>query len=150
MIEVHNESHWINADYTTAFKICDVCWCNISTVLMFYDCSSKCTQIFYWCHLATNTLQSWTECIFRAALVSALININFILFDMVSQTFLAKIVAILGSFAHLQSISNFIVFACFENISKGKYMYLTFMVIIIWVIEIPNFDSPSPWLILSK
>ena len=32
---------------------------------------------------------------FRAALVSALISINFILFDMVSQTFLAKMLVIL-------------------------------------------------------
>ena len=36
-----------------------------------------------------------SSCKFRAALVSALISINFILFDMVSQTFLAKMVAIL-------------------------------------------------------
>ena len=43
-------------------------------------------------HCKKNTVSS---CKFRAALVSALISINFILFDMVSQTFLAKMVAIL-------------------------------------------------------
>ena len=36
-----------------------------------------------------------SSCKFRAALVSALISINFILFDKVSQTFLEKMVAIL-------------------------------------------------------
>ena len=36
-----------------------------------------------------------SSCKFRATLVSALVSINFILFDMVSQTFLAKVVAIL-------------------------------------------------------
>ena len=35
------------------------------------------------------------HCKFSAALVSALISINFILFDKVSQTFLSKMVAIL-------------------------------------------------------
>ena len=45
---------------------------------------------------------------FRTTLVSALVTINFILFDMVSQTFLAKWwpYCILGCFAHRQSISN--------------------------------------------
>ena len=87
-----NGSHWVDADYIADFKICDVCWWNISEWLMFYDSSSKCTQIFYWCHLATNTLQQWltlgikkmvSSCNFRTALVSALISINFILFDIV-------------------------------------------------------------------
>ena len=43
------------------------------------------------------------SCKFRAALVSALISINFILFDKVSQTFWAKMVAILdiGEFCSL-------------------------------------------------
>ena len=61
VIEAHNESHGIGACYTTAFKICDACWCNISKWLMVYHSSNKCTQICYWCHLATNTLQPWTE-----------------------------------------------------------------------------------------
>ena len=46
---------------------------------------------------------------FRTALVSVLISINFILFDKVSQTFLAKMVVILdiGEFCSpRQSISN--------------------------------------------
>ena len=37
VIEVHNGSHWAGAYYTTAFKICDVCWCNTSKWLMCYD-----------------------------------------------------------------------------------------------------------------
>ena len=44
----------------------------------------------------------------QIALVSALISINFIMSDKVSQTFLAKMGAILvtGEFSHRQSISN--------------------------------------------
>ena len=114
---------------------------------------SKCTQIFYWCHLATNALQPWTEswgkktvssCKFRAALVSALISINFILFDKVSQTFLANMVAILntGELCNL-FLTNSIFFVCFENI------YIV-MVISIWAMEIPSFYSTCPWLTLSK
>ena len=58
-----------------------------------------------------------SSCKFRAALVSALININFILFDKVSQTFLANMVALLdtGELCNL-FLTNYIVFVCFENI----------------------------------
>ena len=63
---------------------------------------------------ATEMVQKWgkkmvSSCKFRAALVLALIGINFVLFDKVSQTFLEKkwwSYWIFGSFAHLQSISN--------------------------------------------
>ena len=121
-------------------------WCVMTLIY------SKCTQIFYLCHLAAKTLQPWTEswgkktvssCKFRAALVSALININFILFDKVSQTFLANMVAILDTGELCNLFLSLLSFVCFENI------YIV-MVIRIWAIEIPSFDSPCPWLILSK
>ena len=65
-----NESHWTDADYAADFKICDVCLCKLSEWLMFYDFSSKCSQIFYWCHRATNALQPgsdpWVKTVLRA------------------------------------------------------------------------------------
>ena len=51
MIKVQNESHWIDADYATDFKICDVCWYNISGWLMFYDYSVD--HKYHLCNLRT-------------------------------------------------------------------------------------------------
>ena len=62
----------------------------------------------------------FSSCKFKAALVSALISLNFVLFDKVSQTFMAKNGGHIGYWGILLIgnlfLTNYIVFACFENI----------------------------------
>ena len=160
MIEVHNESHWIGADNTTAFKICDagVTFPNDLCVMTLVASAPKyfidviLLQIHCSHGLNLGGKKTISSCKFRAPLVSALISINCILFDKVSQTFLPTMVAILdtGEFcspAFYFSLTLLSLLA-FKNISRGKY--LTSMVIRIWAIEIPSFDSPYSWLILWK
>ena len=67
-----------------------------------------------------------SSCKFRAALVSALISINFVLFGKVSQNFLAKMVAILDIGVFITGnlfLTNSIVFDRFEIIYLEVNIY---------------------------
>ena len=87
---------------------------SIGVILLQIHCNQSLT-------LGVKTVSS---CKFRAALILALISTNFILFDMVSQIFFGKMVAIW----HIGNLflTNPIAFACFENI------YLEVNIIHLW------------------